>query len=169
MINTSTLIASLLVFLINDLYKSKTSVRVKTKMLKWMLTVIESLWDRTVLRVTERTCAWLSFFLSFKGNLVKGIQRTLKWQYEHNNNKSNTNRPSIVSHSTTEHSKQAIKRYIFDVPSEYPNKKRDKNTGLIFKCFKADSNLKFKKKEIISSGTSRPVLTLHLYRGACQP
>lgn len=66
---------------------------------------------------------------------------------EHNNNKSNTNRPSIVSHSTTEHSKQAIKRYIFDVPSEYPNKKRDKNTGLIFKCFKADSNLKFKKKK----------------------
>lgn len=34
MTNTSTLIVSLLVFLINDLYKSKTSVRVKTKMLK---------------------------------------------------------------------------------------------------------------------------------------
>lgn len=169
MINTSTLIASLLVFLINDLYKSKTSVRVKTKMLKWMLTVIESLWDRTVLRVTERTCAWLSFFLSFKGNLVKGIQRTLKWQYEHNNNKSNTNRPSIVSHSTTEHSKQAIKRYIFDVPSEYPNKKKRQKHRTNFQMLQSWLEFKIKKKEIISSGTSRPVLTLHLYRGARQP
>lgn len=162
MTKTSTLIASSLVLLINNLNKSK--------MLKWMLTFIESLWDRTVLRVTERTCAWLSFFFfSFKRNLVKGIQRTLKWQYEHNNNKSNTNRPSIVSHSTTEHSKQAIKRYIFDVPSEYPNKKQRQKHRTNFQMLQSWLEFKIEKKEIISSGTSRPVLTLHLYRGVRQP
>lgn len=128
MTNTSTLIASLLVFLIIDLYKSKTSVRVKTKMLKWMLTVIESLWDRTVLRVTERTCAWLSFFFLSKETWLKAFK-------EHWNDNMNTTKikatqtDQVLCHTAQQStaSKQLKDTYLMSQVNTQIKKKRQKH------------------------------------------